>query len=107
MAKKKTLIGSVTALLALAAVGFGFLQNNDLFPKQETQQSEVSTPSVKDIRADELAQLTYQGTQTIEVNQNIPEFSEDDLSLENGAWEAYGDLDHLNRATSAEAMLNQ
>ena len=92
---------------ALAAVGFGFLQNNDLFPKQETQQSEVSTPSAKDIRADELAQLTYQGTQTIEVNQNIPEFSEDDLSLENGAWEAYGDLDHLNRATSAEAMLNQ
>lgn len=107
MAKKKTLIGSITALLALAAVGFGFLQNNDLFPKQETQQSEVSTPSAKDIRADELAQLTYQGIQTIEVNQNIPEFSEDDLSLENGAWEAYGDLDHLNRATSAEAMLNQ
>ena len=25
----------------------------------------------------------------------------------NGAWEKYGDLDRLNRATSAEAMLNQ
>lgn len=107
MAKKKTFIGSVTALLTLAAVGFGFLQNNEQFPNHNTPSSEVTATSAKDIRADELAQLTYQGTQTIEVNQNIPEFSEDDLSLENGAWEAYGDLDHLNRATSAEAMLNQ
>lgn len=107
MAKKKTFIGSVTALLALAAVGFGFLQNNELFPNHNTPSSEVTATSAKDIHADELAQLTYQGTQTIEVNQNIPEFSEDDLSLENGAWEVYGDLDHLNRATSAEAMLNQ
>lgn len=107
MAKKKTFIGSVTALLTLAAVGFGFLQNNELFPNHNTPSSEVTATSAKDIRADELAHLTYQGTQTIEVNQNIPEFSEDDLSLQNGAWEVYGDLDHLNRATSAEAMLNQ
>lgn len=54
-----------------------------------------------------LANMEYNGTQTIEVNDNNPTFSEDDLSLANKAWEKYGDLDQLNRATSAEAMLNQ
>lgn len=54
-----------------------------------------------------LANLEYSGTQTIEVNDNKPTFSVDDLSLANKAWEKYGDLDQLNRATTAEAMLNQ
>ncbi|MFC4770373.1 DNA/RNA non-specific endonuclease [Enterococcus hermanniensis] len=54
-----------------------------------------------------LANLEYSKNQTIEVNDNKPTFSEDDLSLANKAWEKYGDLDKLNRATSAEAMLNQ
>lgn len=55
----------------------------------------------------ELAALDYNGTQTIEVNNNVPTFSKDDLSLANKAWEDYGDLDNLNRATYAEAMLNK
>lgn len=54
-----------------------------------------------------LANMEYNGTQTVEVNNNNPTFSEDDLSLVNKAWEKYGDLDQLNRATSAEAMLNK
>ncbi|WP_261806159.1 DNA/RNA non-specific endonuclease [Lapidilactobacillus luobeiensis] len=54
-----------------------------------------------------LASLTYQGTQTININQGKPTFSSADLSLDAGAWEKYGDLDRLNRATTAEAMLNQ
>ncbi|QXN87953.1 DNA/RNA non-specific endonuclease [Tetragenococcus halophilus] len=43
----------------------------------------------------------------MDVNDNEPTFSKNDLSLANKAWEKYGDLDKLNRATSAEAMLNQ
>lgn len=54
-----------------------------------------------------LADLEYDGTQTIELNDNTPLFGPLDLSLEKGSWETYGDLDKLNRATSAEAMLNQ
>lgn len=54
-----------------------------------------------------LANLNYSGTQTIEINENKPTFSEEDLSLANKAWEKYGNLDNLNRATSAQAMLNQ
>lgn len=54
-----------------------------------------------------LANLDYSNTQTIEVNDNKPTFSGDDLSLAHKAWGKYGDLDQLNRATTAEAMLNQ
>lgn len=54
-----------------------------------------------------LASLNYSGQQTINVNNGIPTFSEQDMALKNGSWEKYGDLDQLNRATSAEAMLNK
>ena len=54
-----------------------------------------------------MAQLNYDGSQTIEVNQNNPTFSKEELSTKNGPWERYGDLDHLNRATDAEALLNK
>ena len=47
------------------------------------------------------------GSQTIEINQNNPTFSKEELSTKNGPWERYGDLDHLNRATDAEALLNK
>lgn len=55
----------------------------------------------------ELANLEYDGIQTIDVNNGVPGFNSEELSLDNGAWESYGDLDSLNRATSANAMLNQ
>lgn len=55
----------------------------------------------------ELAQLDYAGTQTIEVNNNVPTFSSEDLSTAKGPWESYGELDSLNRVTQANALLNQ
>lgn len=69
--------------------------------KKEEQASQLKN------QVSDLANLEYEGTQTIKVNDGIPSFSNDDLSLSNGAWEIYGDLDGLNRATSANAMLNQ
>lgn len=74
--------------------------------KKSLEEQENNKQKLKEIRS-ELVNLNYEGTQTIEINDNIPLFSPLDLSLENGSWEAYGDLDNLNRATSAEAMLNQ
>lgn len=47
------------------------------------------------------------GAQTIEVNANLPLFTTSDLDISQGAWEQYGDLDTLNRATEADALLNQ
>lgn len=69
--------------------------------KQNQSQTQVIPPQ------QDLAQLNYEGTQTIEINQNNPTFSKEDLSTEKGPWERYGDLDHLNRATGAEALLNK
>lgn len=74
----------------------------DLEKKKKEEQAIQLKNQVSD-----LANLEYEGTQTINVNDGVPNFSEEELSLNNGAWEAYGDLDGLNRATSANAMLNQ
>lgn len=53
-----------------------------------------------------LADLDYNGTQEIIVNNNNPNFSQADLSTTDGAWQKYGDLDNLYRVTAANAMLN-
>src|SRR5699024_7806181 len=74
--------------------------------KKKAEEAKKLAEAAKKEQAD-LASLEYDGIQTIDINDGIPTFSKADLSLENGAWEAYGDLDGLNRATSAEAMLNQ
>lgn len=55
----------------------------------------------------ELANMEYAGIQTIDINGGVPYFTGEELSLQNGAWESYGDLDGLNRVTVANAMLNQ
>lgn len=73
---------------------------------QSTTNSSSAVPTTTTTSTD-LANLTYDGVQTVDINGGVPTFSPADLSLANGAWEKYGDLDTLNRATSAEAMLNQ
>lgn len=41
------------------------------------------------------------------LNSNKPGFSKATLSLKKGAWQKFGNLDRLNRATTANAMLNK
>jgi DNA-entry nuclease len=72
--------------------------------KKAEQQKTAKQLNIQDAA---LAKLDYSGTQTIEVNGNLPTFSAEDLTITSGGWEKYGDLDQLNRATSAEALLNQ
>lgn len=43
----------------------------------------------------------------VQVNQNIPSFTEEELSLEKGYWQIFSDLDSLNRVGVAEAMLHR
>lgn len=81
--------------------------------KDHLQEPKTTTPAKTQTQSQvvsaqqDLAQLNYEGTQTIEINQNNPTFSKEDLSTANGPWEKFGDLDHLNRATDAEALLNK
>lgn len=67
------------------------------------QQSPKKLQALKN----ELAQLNYAGKQTIEINHGQPTFSKSELGTKSGAWEKYYPLDTLNRATGAEALLNQ
>lgn len=71
----------------------------------ENDQGTFSNNS-SDTAKTNLANLDYTGTQEIIVNNNQPEFSDQDKSTSQGAWQTYGDLDNLNRATAANALLN-
>ncbi|WP_430612652.1 DNA/RNA non-specific endonuclease [Enterococcus sp. DIV0876] len=98
MKKKKRTIGS---LIVIGMIGLALWGQQTFFSPSEEAQPTISASE------SELARLSYDGTQTIEVNHNQPTFSEAQLSIKDGAWARYGELDTLNRATSAEAMLNQ
>lgn len=79
-----------------------------------TTESTTASPSDEIIKAKaealnlDLATKDYSGgEQTIELNDNVPLFTSAELDTSKGAWEHYGDLDQLNRATEADALLNQ
>lgn len=70
--------------------------------------SSGSATAVADARAQmlvELASVEYDGEAYIEVNDNIPYFTEDDYTLE--AFEFYSDLDDLGRVGMAYACIDQ
>lgn len=51
--------------------------------------------------------IRVNGKQIVIINHNRPKFSKKTLSRRHGAWQKYGNLDFLNRATTANAMLNK
>jgi len=56
----------------------------------------------------ELAELEYNGVdQVMVVNHNMAEFTEEELSLNDGSWQTFSDLDGYNRVGVANAMLSQ
>lgn len=108
MSKRTKLV----AVIIIAVASFAVYSAKDHFqtpktvtPDSTQKQIQPQTPVV--LPQQDLAQLSYAGTQTIEINQNNPTFSDEDLSTANGPWEKYGNLDQLNRATGAEALLSQ
>lgn len=84
---------SILAASALFLVGVN-INNNNTEPVQATTKSQ-------------LPYLKYKNKDIITVNGNKPQFSKSTLSNKKGAWQKYGNLDYLNRATSANALLNK
>ncbi len=79
--------------------------NQDYISNHQPQSSQ---PAKSDNSTDsKLADLNYAGKQEITVNNNNPNFSQEDLSTANGPWQKYGDLDNMNRVTAANALLNK
>ena len=58
-------------------------------------------------KASSLADRNYQGQKVITINRNRPTFAKKDLSTKKGAWQSYHNLDSLNRAGEADALLNK
>lgn len=77
----------------------GKVTGND--PRQvETTKNNTSSSS-------DLANLNYQGTQEIAVNNNTPTFTKSELNVSNGPWQQFADLDNLNRVVQADALLSK
>ncbi|MQS75277.1 hydroxyacid dehydrogenase [Lactobacillus halodurans] len=91
--KNKKLKKSITKLQQEIADDQKFIDEHNNKPVQNSANTK-------------LADMNYNGTQEIIVNNNQPNFSQTDLNTNNGAWQKYGDLDNLNRVTSANALLN-
>lgn len=70
------------------------------------EEKNSTSSSAYQTQNEELKTKTYDGKQVITVNDRA-QFTSEELSLENGTWEHYSDLDFLNRVGVAEAMLGQ
>lgn len=59
-------------------------------------------------KQNKLANLAFDGThQIVIMNHNHTTFSKDDLSLKNGSWQTFSNLDQYNRVGVANAMLSK
>lgn len=105
--KKRTHKKLVSLGILLVVVGgsgiYESYQNNGLGSGDNPRQVEKSKVS----SSSDLANLDYQGTQEITVNNNTPTFSKSELNVTNGPWQEFADLDNLNRAIQADALLNK
>lgn len=59
------------------------------------------------VKNEELQSKIFDGQHQVIVVNDKAQFTIEELSLANGAWEEYSDLDFLNRVGVAEAMLSQ
>ena len=92
--KKHRITKLLTAVLASASLfTFGSSVNSS--------HTTVHAVSVKS-----LPKLNYSGKDIVTVNGNKPSFSKATKSKKNGPWQKYSNLDYLNRAHAANALLN-
>ena len=68
-------------------------------PTNDVHSTEITKQS--------LSSLNFSGTQAISVNDNQPDFTVEDLSLSEGAWQKLQPRDWEGRAQVANAMLNK
>lgn len=98
------------AIVLVLAFFIPRLTNNNQTPKNQGDVVNYPTAQItktEKTNAEKLAKLTFQGQQTLPIDHNNPGFTDSELSLKNGAWQKYGDLDRENRTTIAKAMLHK
>ncbi|EAD6942949.1 DNA/RNA non-specific endonuclease [Listeria monocytogenes] len=104
MKKKRVFTSILTLILLVLATVSGYVVKN-----WETYFPPASFDEGTNILREEipsLAKETYQGNQVISVNHQLPVFTQEELSLKDGAWQTFSELDALNRVGEANAMLH-
>lgn len=117
MKKHKFLLVSLCLLLILVAQpqNFTFLQNlfthqnlaSQLNLSDSSEEKKSDSEGVYQRQNEDLKSKVFDGQNQVLVVNEVAQFTIEDLSLENGSWEKYSDLDSLNRVGTAEAMLGQ
>ncbi|EAE1300607.1 DNA-entry nuclease [Listeria monocytogenes] len=104
MNKKRVLTSILTLIMLVLASISGYVVKN-----WETYFPPASFDEGTNILSEEiplLANEAFRGNQVISVNNQIPVFTQEELSLKNEAWQKFSDLDSLNRVGEANAMLH-
>ncbi|ELD8338406.1 DNA/RNA non-specific endonuclease [Listeria innocua] len=104
MKKKRVLTSILTLIILVLVTVSGYVVKNweIYFP---TVSFDEGTNIISE-KIPTLAKVKYKGNQVISINNQIPIFTEGDLSLKNGSWQKFSDLDSLNRVGEANAMLH-
>ncbi|MGX4687168.1 DNA/RNA non-specific endonuclease [Vagococcus sp. JNUCC 83] len=105
MRKKKIFLTILTTIIfLLGACGNVRTVLKDLEPNNSTNNKiKVATQEQPDRFKIEYAG----GYQEIVVDNNIPSFTDDELSLNKGVWQTFSDLDQLNRVGVANALIGK
>ena len=73
---------------------------------QAGSSGDIANPSVQTVSVDTVAEVPeYDGVPYVEINDNQPEFAEEELTTE--SYEEYSDLDALGRCGEAEACIGK
>ncbi|SQC56817.1 hypothetical protein [Listeria newyorkensis] len=97
---KKILI-TIGIIILSATIAY---YKGDLIPKSD----EKAEPRIYTDQQIELASLVSDSkNQVVIVNNNKPDFTATDLTLEKGTWQTFSNLDDLNRVGVANAMLSR
>jgi len=105
--KKRTHRKLVSLGLLLIVVGGSGVYESYQGNEVGTGNNPTNVEKSKSSSSSDLANLNYQDTQEIEVNNNTPTFAKSELNVSKGSWQEFADLDNLNRAVQADALLSK
>ena len=102
-------LATTLLLFGLASGGYTYTQQHTSLLGTPPQSSSVSnsvpaTDGTSRQPVTQLAQLNYNNTAEITVNNNEPGFTKAELATDEGPWTTFSNLDSLNRAGTANAL---
>lgn len=97
---------ALVCCMAFIAPLAGCSQGNSGQEQGSTAAASAGSSAIEGVDESSLAELSWTGSPSVEVNDNSPEFTDDELSLPAGT-EEYGKLDEEKRCTTAMACVGE